>query len=269
MIMKHFKLYIILSVIGIAAFLLIINKFLLYGILLLGFAVFIYWIWLLFIKSKDTRIIELRSSLDEKNRKLNALETENDELRNRKLNISEIKNILDLGLMEVKTNFTRTWNEKFNHNEKSVHFIGALQIDVTAKYGIDLKEMRIKFNQEKNEIIVANVNPRFLSFNDLDYKWKIAEILEYKEPFFGTDHWRKSDSLQGLMRKITEDYRQRTHQEVKNGPAEIEWVINPLKKQIKGALELMLGSHNRTIKIVDTFDDSFKALSEYNENEDL
>lgn len=186
--MKHFKIYIILSVIGIVAILLILNKFFLYGILLIGFAVFIYWIWLIYIKGKDTKIVELKSSLEEKSKKLNALEIENDELRNRKLNISEIKNILDLGLMEVKTNFTRTWNEKFNHNGKFVHFIGALQIDVTAKYGIDLKDMKIKFNQEKNEIIVANVNPKFLSFSDLDYKWKIAEILEYKEPFFGSNH---------------------------------------------------------------------------------
>ena len=108
--MKHLKIYIILSVIGIVAILLILNKFFLYWILLIGFAVFIYWIWLIYIKGKDTKIVELKSSLEEKSKKLNALEIENDELRNRKLNISEIKNILDLGLMEVKTNFTRTWN---------------------------------------------------------------------------------------------------------------------------------------------------------------
>ena len=63
--------------------------------------------------------------------------------------------------------------------------------------------------------------------------------------------------------EMKENYRKRISEEVKNGPAEMDWVINPLKKQVAGALELMLGANGRKIKIVEQFDESFKALREY------
>jgi len=37
---------------------------------------------------------------------------------------------------------------------------------------------------------------------------------------------------------------------------------NPIKKQVAGALELMLGANGRKIKIVEKFDDSFQTLKE-------
>ena len=48
----------------------------------------------------------------------------------------------------------------------------------------------------------------------------------------------------------------------------MEWVLNPLRKQVAGALELMLGANGRKIKIAEKFDDSFKALSEFTNNDD-
>ena len=48
----------------------------------------------------------------------------------------------------------------------------------------------------------------------------------------------------------------------------MEWMMLPLKKQVAGALELMLGAQGRKIKIVEKFDDSFKALKEYADKEE-
>jgi Ca2+/Na+ antiporter len=270
--MKHsnnLKVYLtLLAIIAIAVFL-IMNKFLVYGIVLFGIVVLIFAIWQFFIKSKENEIAKLNSLLNNIEKKNNALQAENDELRNRKLNIAEIKNILDLGLTEINTNFTRTWNEQFEHGSKTVHFIGALQVNVIAKYGIDLKELRIKHDKETNTLTVANINPKFLSFKDLNYSWKIAEIIEYRKPFIGSNHWRKSTELEGLGGQIKEDLRNRTHEEVKNGPEELNWIVDPMRKQITSTLELLLGIPGRTIKFVDDFDTAFKSLDEYTEGNEI
>ena len=59
--------------------------------------------------------------------------------------------------------------------------------------------------------------------------------------------------------ELKENYRKHINEEVKNGPAEMEWVLGPLKKQVAGALELMLGAQGGN-KIVEKFDESFKSL---------
>ncbi|MDR0941262.1 MAG: hypothetical protein LBM68_03445 [Bacteroidales bacterium] len=205
---------------------------------------------------------KLKSRLSNIEKTNSTLRAENAELRNRKLNIAELKHILDLGLIEVDTNLTRTWNEQFKHENKTVRFIGALQVEVIAQYGINLKELRFKEDAENNIITVANINPKFLSFKDLNYSWKISEILEYKQPTFAENHWGTSTKLQELCGKMKEDLRLKTHEEVKNGPQEMKWLIKPLEEKIINLLNIAFG---KTIKIVATSDDSFKALGEYKE----
>ena len=173
---------------------------------------------------------------------------------------------MDLGLMEVNTNFTRVWNEKSEHEKKQIRFLGALQVSIVAKYGLDMKDLRVKYDEEKNELTVANINPKFLSFSELNYDWKIAEVLQYDVPLIGEKHWETTKNLEALNGEMKEDYRKRINEEVRNGPVEMEWVLTPLKKQVAGALELMLGSNGRKIKIVEHFDDTFQTLKEINEN---
>jgi len=259
---RNLKIYIILLIILAGAVLLILNQFLVYGLILTGIAILFFGLWSVFIKSKEEEITKLASRLEKMEKQYNALEAENDELRNRKLNIAEIRSKVDLGLMEINTNFTRTWNDQFSHKNKTVHFIGALKVKIVARYGVDLKDLMVKHNKETNTLTIANINPRFLSFNDLDYEWRIAEILEYKKQWIGTNHWRKSTLLQELATQIKEDLRLKTHNEVKNGAEELDWVISPLKKQIAGILELIFSAPGWTIKIADSYDESFKALSE-------
>lgn len=262
---KNLKLYFVLTIIVLISIILILNKFALYGVILLSVAGIIYALWELVIRNKEEKIDELEGMLGKTSKLINSLQEENKELRTRKLNISEIKNILDVGMLQVNTTFTRTWNDKFEKGNKSLHFIGALEVKIIARYGIDLKELRIKFNEERNEVIVANLTPKFLSFNDFDYDWKIAEVMEYRIPWFGAGQWRKSAELEGLAGQIKEELRTKTHQEVKNGPQELEWVLHPLKKQIASTVRILLGSPYRTVRIAENFDDTFIPIEEFTE----
>ena len=259
----RFKTFLILGAIIAVAVVLILNKFIVYGVIVFGVGAAAVGFYHLLMKQKDDEIHNLKTQLKETDKTATSLKSENVELRNRKLNISEIKSVVDLGLMEVNTNFTRVWNEKSEYNNKHVRFIGALQVSIVAKYGLDMKDLRVKFNEEKNELTVANIVPKFLSFSDLNYDWKIAEVLEYTVPLMGEKHWSTTKDLEALNGEFKENYRKRINEEVKNGPVEMEWVLTPLKKQVAGALELMLGAQGRKIRIVEKFDDSFKALKEY------
>jgi hypothetical protein len=257
---RNLKMYIVSGAIIAVALVLILNKFMAYGLIVFGAGAAAVAAYNLLMKQKDDQILQLKTQLKDSDKTTTSLKSENTELRNRKLNISEIKSVVDLGLMEVNTNFTRIWNDKMEHENKKVRFLGALQVSIVAKYGLDMKDLRVKFDEEKNELTVANITPKFLSFSDLNYDWKIAETLEYDVPLIGEKHWSTSKGLNGEMK---ENYRKRINEEVKNGPVEMEWVLTPLKKQVAGALELMLGANGRKIKIVEQFDESFKALTEF------
>jgi len=259
----RFKLYIIMGAIVAVALVLVMNKFLVYGLIVFAVGSAAVAFYHLLMKQKDDEIHNLRTQLKESDKASSSLKSENVELRSRKLNISEIKSVVDLGLMEVNTNFTRVWNEKIEHENKQCRFLGALQVSIVAKYGLDMKDLRVKFNEEINELTVANITPKFLSFSDLNYDWKIAEVLRYDVPLVGEKHWETTKDLEALNSELKENYRKHINEEVKNGPVEMEWMLNPLKKQVAGALELMLGAKGRKIKIVENFDDSFKALKEF------
>ncbi|HMU47934.1 MAG TPA: hypothetical protein PKC72_16295 [Chitinophagaceae bacterium] len=263
---RNIKMYLVLGAIIAVALVLILNKFLAYGLIVFGVGSAAVAGYNLLMKQKDDQIIQLKEQLKATDKEASSLKSENVELRNRKLNISEIKSIVDLGLMEVNTNFTRVWNEKMEHEKKQVRFLGALQVSIVAKYGLDLKDLKVKFNEEINELTVANIQPKFISFSDLSYDWKIAEVLQYDVPLMGEKHWETSKNLEALNSDLKENYRKRINDEVKNGPTEMEWVLTPLKKQVAGALEMFLGSQGRKIKIVEKFDDSFKALHDYIDN---
>ena len=252
---RNLKMYLILAAIIAVSLVLILNRFVVYGVIVFGVGAVAMGAYHLLVKQKDDQIYELKKQLKESDKTSTSLKSENTELRSRKLNISEIKSVVDLGLMEVNTNFTRVWNEPGEHEKKKIRFVGALQVSIVAKYGLDLKDLRVKFNEEKNELTVANINPKFLSFSDLNYDWKIAEVLEYTIPLIGEKYWQTSKNLDALNGEMKENYRKRINEEVKNGPVEMEWVLTPLKKQVAGALELMLGANGRKIKIVEKFDD--------------
>jgi hypothetical protein len=261
-------MYIILGAIIAVSLVLILNKLAVYGLIVFGVGSVAMAAYQLLMKQKDDEITNLRKQLRQSDMTSSSLKSENSELRTRKLNISDIKNVVDLGLMDVIANFTRVWNEPGEIEKKKIRFVGALQVSIVAKYGLDLKDLRVKFDEQENELTVANINPKFLSFSDLNYDWKIAEVLEYSIPVIGEKRWQTSKNLEAHNSEMKENYRKRINEEVKNGPAEMEWVLNPLRKQVAGALELMLGANGRKIKIVEKFDESFKSLKELTQEDE-
>jgi hypothetical protein len=256
-----YKLRNILIVMAVVAILLaiIFNEFLAYSAIFVGAMIVFYALYSAFLRTKDEEIDSLRAQLEEDEEALEKIKQENEELRSRKLNMAAVKQILDVGLFEVDTNFTRTWNEELTTDMgKEVQFIGALKVNITAKYGVDLTQLRIKHTGD--EVKIANMHLKPLSFTDLDYDWTIAEVLEYKKPYLGSRHRRTNDMLQLEANKIKERLQKRIHEEVKNGPEEMNAVIEILKKQLIHSIAAVLGLQDKKVHFVEETDASFKEL---------
>jgi len=235
------------------------NEFIIYSAIFVGVLIIFYALYAAFMRTKDEEIERLTAKLETEELELDKIRHENEELRSRKLNLSAIKQILDVGLFEVDTNFTRTWNEEMVTDEgKTVQFIGALRVDIVAKYGVDLTELRVK--QEKDQVLIAGMHLKSLSFTDLNYDWIISEVLEHKKPYLGSSHKRTNSLLQVEANKIKERLQKRIHEEVKQGPEEMNAIIDILRNQLIHSVSAFLGLDSNQVKFVEKFDQSFKQL---------
>ena len=182
-----------------------------------------------------------------KNQNKNLL-NELNELKSSKLNVLDIKDILEIGLLEVDTKLTRVWNNHFEEDNKTLNFIGALDINLNVKIGLDLT--KVKIEEKDSEIVISNTQPHIISFGDIDYTWKISELLELKNPLLGSSHWRKSNDLIEKCNTIKEAYQKEVHIQIKNGPEELNWIINPLHEKIEKILTSKYDQPNKKILFV-------------------
>ena len=224
--MKNTKL--ILSIIAIIAIavLLILNKFLVYGLVLSGFAFVIYFLGNLFIKNKEEQIAALEKTINDNKSRIQELEQ-------KKMNISQITAILEFGLFEIDTVFHRIFNRSIDDGR--LKFQGTLKIDIKAKYGIDLKELR--FKPEGNTILVYNLNPKFLSFSKRECSWSFAETLEFVKPVIGENNWRIRDRNDIVTLMECETLRNQVEAEFENGIEELKWIEKPLQNQALNVLK--------------------------------
>ncbi len=250
---KKFKkelIFILVLLIGLTALLSRLNQF---GISLIAGAVLMY----LYIKLQPVNSNELKQLKQEVLNQRKEIE----ELRNRKLNVAGMKDILEIGLIEIDTNFTRTWNEKFSDNDKDLHFIGALQIQLVAKYGINLKDLMIKTDHQNKLIYIAGLQPKFLSFSEINHEWKIAEMMEYKKrPLNLGNYWKKSEKYQELLNRKMEEKRKAIYDEIKQGPEEIQWLIKPLYQQVENTMRILLNRSDYDIRFIKKTTNDFQPI---------
>jgi hypothetical protein len=263
---KDVRFYFIASILILAGLIVIFNKVFTVGLIILGAGILVYALWEFFLKEKENKIDILDREIQRIKSENLSLKEELNELSNRKLNISEVNDILDLGLIEVNTNFKRTINKNLIVGDKTVQFIGVLHVDFIAKYGVDFRKLKYRIDEERHEINIANADPQFLSFSKRNCTWEIAEILEYNEPFFGANHWKTNPKLDKLANEIKEEFRIKTERETESGPNELDWVITPLKKHVETALELIFGIKGYIVRLTQLDSGNYKPIKEFTEN---
>ncbi len=253
---KKYKKEFIFILILIVGFLALISRLSQFGISIIVGAVLMY----LYVKLQPVQSNELKQLKQE----VINQQKEIAELKNRKLSVVGMKDILEVGLMEIDTNFTRTWNEKFSEDEKDLHFIGALQIQLVAKYGVNLKDLKVKIDHQNKLIYIAGLHPKFLSFSEINHEWKIAEMMEHKKrPLNFGNYWKKSEKYQELLNLKMEEKRRAIYDEIKQGPEEIQWLIKPLYQQVENTMRVLLNRADYDINFIKNASENFQSIETY------
>jgi len=253
---KKYKKELLLILVILLGFIALLSRLNQFGISVMVGAVLMY-LYLKLKKPDVNEIKQLKQTLDNQQREI-------EELKNRKLNIIGAKSILEVGLMEIDTNFTRTWNEKFMEDQRDLHFIGALQIRLVAKYGINLKDLKVHIDHANKNIQITGLHPKFLSFSEINHDWKIAEMMEHKKrPWIISNYWRKSERYQELLNIKMEEKRKALYDEIKQGPEEIQWLVKPLYSQMENTMRILLNRPDYDILFTDETNKDYIPIETY------
>lgn len=264
--MTGLKRYLLVAGILLVAVILLANKLLIWGAAFLAAGLIILGIQqLILLNVKVSKFEDNISGLEEKNQglaKLNEkLMEENAFLKERHFQITQIKSILEMNLFEIDTRFKRTVNKTEQFSDREIRYIGSLGVSLKAKYGIDLKELRFKYMPESDELIVANINPRFLSFGNRKLEWEFFETLEYRRQLpLTVKRWMTSDDLAERAEKLKEEIRLQTEHSLESGPEEFAWIMEPIRENVENTIRIMFKGICSNIRIAKLADNSFVPL---------
>jgi hypothetical protein len=264
--MKSSKPYLIVAALVLLAIILLSSKLIAWGIGVLAAALIILGIQqLIKLNVKVTLFEDNVKNLDERNNTLldhnKKLTQENNFLKERHFQITQIKSILELNLFEIDTKFKRSICNQETINYKDVKYFGSLSVSLKAKYGIDCKELRFKYDQENDVLKVANINPKFLSFGNRKMEWDFFEIYEYRgQNILADRQWMTSDDLYKDATALKEKYRVETENSLEKGPEEFAWIYTPIRQNIESAIRILFKGVCPNIEIAEESDDSFIPL---------
>lgn len=260
------KRYLLVAAILLVAVILLANKVLIWGAAFLAAGLIILGIQqLIQLNVKVSKFEDNITGLEEKNQglaKMNEkLMEENAFLKERHFQITQIKSILEMNLFEIDTRFKRTVNRTEMLNDREIRHMGSLGVSLKAKYGIDLKELRFKYLPENEELIVANINPRFLSFGNRKLEWEFFETLEYRRqlPLTGK-RWMTSDDLAERADRLKEEIRLETEHSLESGPEEFAWIMGPIRENVENTIRIMFRGICSNIRIAELADATFVPL---------
>jgi hypothetical protein len=260
------KRHLLVIVILVVAVILLANKVLIWGAAFLAAGLIIFGIQqLIELHVKVSRFEDNVSGLEEKNHKLaimnEKLAEENAFLKERHFQVTQIKSILELNLFEIDTSFKRTVNRHEQLDEREIKFIGSLSVSLKAKYGIDMKELRFKYIPESDELVVANINPRFLSFGNRKLEWEFFETLEYRRQHALTGkRWMTSPEMAGRAEKLKEEIRLQTERSLESGPEEFAWIMEPIRENIENTVRILFRGTCSSIHFAEGADNSFLPI---------
>jgi hypothetical protein len=157
--LTHYPVAILL---GLVAVFLLFNKLFIWGLAAVGIAFAIVGIQkLIDLNVKVLTFQDNVKNLSDQNIALQkqniSLSDEINYLRDRHFQITQIKSILDMNLFEIFTKFTRTISKEEELKERKIKYFGSLNVSITAKYGIDCKELRFKYIENEETLLVANI----------------------------------------------------------------------------------------------------------------
>lgn len=203
---------------------------------------FVYLVWKAFIHNgkKDLKRYEERNGeLQEEILRLKdtvqQLDRQLSEVTRSKLNVSSLTPILHVSVLNIDTNFVRT----YIRDEGKMTFEGALRADICAEYGIRLEEVKFRYDHLNNTLFLADFHPGIISYSRKQLEWDIARSFRSRR-FLGHSFARKSDdSTEAFTKRMCESLRVSLEKEIDSRSiSEFDWLAPFISRQVVDLIKL-------------------------------
>jgi len=213
--------------------------------------ILIIFIYFSSVEAGKARMAEKDKLLKEKEAEIQSLIQQKNEIASTAFNVQDVKQILEISFFEAKTRIYRTMDRRTAIKNGERRFFGAMRLDITAKYGVNMKEIICSVGENKT-LYLDNVEPRFLAFSSRSSEWEIAECLERKKRLFniGGEGWRVSREGQAEFARIKDEFRLGIEREIEQqGPMELGFLNEMIKEKVISALRIIIGHFGFTLKL--------------------
>lgn len=240
-----------LALIALGVRLLFVEAAFKYGLILIGAVFLAFLVWKAFIKSgqedlsrSEERRLELESEVKELKHKL-------EEVTSSPLNVTSLSSVLHLAVLNIDTSFTRTYVRE--DPERRLEFNGALKADICAEYGIRLEEVRFRYDEQRDTLMLSDFHPGLLSFSKKQLSWKLARSWHGRS-ILGIPVAPASDALaEAYTREMKESIRAEVEAEIDSRSiAEFEWLAPVVSRQVTDVLRAAIGRPTARVEIVES-----------------
>lgn len=227
--------------------------------------------------------------LKEENRQLiereNILKQQLEESRNRKLQVLNVQPILELGIFEADCQITECFDLVFDKNGKIItdetdeepegfisaflevflgqrkqRFIGTLTVKFTARYGIDMQNLKIRCDDNTKTVYIEGAESSYLGSKGFpETYWK--GCITHREQ--GDEDWIADNEAARIESQCKDMCRNVMEESLKNGPKHLEWLKRPLQNTVKHLLKMMITPPGYSLVFVDKIEEESVLFFEY------
>ena len=202
-------------------------------------------------------------------------------IKDGRVKVLNIRPILELGLLEANCQIHKCFDEYYDKddqpitvikdettglvNEKAMQaldtvknrFMGTLRVNFVARYGIDMRKMKVKIDDDLRIVEVQRVEPKYLGCKGFP-KTQWMYSIPLKKNWLGD--WTSNSEAKAIEGMSKDRCRALTEKSLQSGPEELEWLKQPLLKTVHSFLLATVVPSGYSLKLVDRLEGEHVSL---------
>ena len=121
--------------------------------------------------------------------KIAELEKRCNDMSMKRIDINSFRSIMEMSLAEfdmrtqdvqIKWLKDKLELDQWVHDDKCPQYIGILDKQFKAKFGLDMKEVKVRLDESRKQLVVSGLKPSFIGIKDDKEKWLWREIQTFR-----------------------------------------------------------------------------------------
>lgn len=226
------------------------------------------------IKKQEAELLKKQIELDKKSIEVKALNDTVNLLKSTQANMQTFKEILQVALLETDLKQTSVYKEKLGDIQKSwaidpfkdYTYEEALAIfthQFTAKFGIDLKDIKVKPVPHTKTLIISGIKPKFIGMSNPHNELQLAELRKVecknggeKRSILNGDN--NHDKIEKFLKAKNKEYEDSLSKGLQT-----DFMDNAVIKLAKNFIKMILTPLGQKIEFDDNSSSDAISLEEY------